>query len=138
MTPCRPSQYPGKERTDDFVLRPEQLYYSWPRQARPLIYEVRPKSSIFLILLAISSFARWTVSLLMQVNAINFGLCLNQNRMPLFYAYAALINSLSFPDEIVIIALKTSVATLEYVDEQLTHAPSDCANGQIASTDSCV
>jgi len=74
-----------------------------------------------------------SVSLLMQVNAINFGLLSEPEQDAIIYAYAALINSLSFPIEIVIKSQPKDVTRyLEYVDEQHAHAKTELRQRQIA------
>jgi hypothetical protein len=74
-----------------------------------------------------------SVSLILQVNALNFGLLSEPEQDAIIYAYAALINSLSFPIEIVVKSQPKDVTRyLEYVDEQLTHAPTELRRRQIA------
>lgn len=74
-----------------------------------------------------------SISLILQVNAINFGLLSEPEQDAIIYAYAALINSLSFPIEITIKSQPKDVSRyLEYVDEQLSHAPTDLRRRQIA------
>jgi hypothetical protein len=74
-----------------------------------------------------------SVSLILQVNAINFGLLSEPEQDAIIYAYAALINSLSFPIEIVIKSQPKDVSRyLEYVDDQLTQATSELRQRQIA------
>lgn len=73
-----------------------------------------------------------SVSLVLQVNAINFGLLSEPEQDAIIFAYAALINSLSYPIEIVIKSLPKDVSRyLEYVDSQLEQATSDLRRQQI-------
>lgn len=72
-------------------------------------------------------------AVLLEVSAINFGLLSEPEQDAIIYAYAALINSLSFPIQIAIISRPKDVTQyLEYVDEQLQHAPSDARRLQIS------
>lgn len=74
-----------------------------------------------------------SVSLILQINALNFGLLSEPEQDAIIYAYAALINSLSFSIEIVVKSQPKDVTRyLEYVDEQLTHAPTELRRRQIA------
>jgi len=73
------------------------------------------------------------VSLLLRVNAINFGLLSEPEQDAIIYAYAALINSLSFPIQITIKSQPKDVSRyLEYVEEQLQFAKTDLRRRQIA------
>jgi hypothetical protein len=74
-----------------------------------------------------------SVSVVLQVNAINFGLLSEPEQDAIIYAYAALINSLSFPIEIVIKSQPKDVTRyLEYIDQQQNQANSDLRRRQIA------
>lgn len=73
-------------------------------------------------------------ALVLQVSAINFGLLSEPEQDAIIYAYAALINSLSFPIEILIKSKPKDVTNyLHYIDEQMTHAPNELRRQQIAS-----
>lgn len=73
-----------------------------------------------------------SVSVVLQVNAINFGLLSEPEQDAIIYAYAALINSLSFPIEIVIKSQPKDVTRyLEYIDQQQNQASSDLRRRQI-------
>lgn len=75
-----------------------------------------------------------STALVMEVSAINFGLLSEPEQDAIIYAYAALINSLSFPIQIVISSRPKDVSNyLEYIDEQFQQAPSDMRRQQIAS-----
>lgn len=74
------------------------------------------------------------VSMVLQVNALNFGLLSEPEQDAIIYAYAALINSLSFPIQIVIKSSPKDVTRyLEYIDEQQQQASSELRRRQIAS-----
>jgi len=72
------------------------------------------------------------VSVILQVNAINFGLLSEPEQDAIIYAYAALINSLSFPIQIVIKSQPKDVTRyLEYIDQQQNQANSELRRRQI-------
>lgn len=75
-----------------------------------------------------------STALVLQVSAINFGLLSEPEQDAIIYAYAALINSLSFPIQIVIRSQPKDVTSyLHYVEEQLQRAGTDIRRRQIAS-----
>ncbi len=75
-----------------------------------------------------------STALIMKVSAINFGLLSEPEQDAIIYAYAALINSLSFPIQILIKSKPKDVTNyLNYIDQQLEHAPNDMRRQQIAS-----
>lgn len=75
-----------------------------------------------------------SVSLVLEVSAINFGLLSEPEQDAIIYAYAAMINSLSFSIEIVISSRPKDVSVyLEFIDEQFNQSPSDMRRRQIAS-----
>ncbi len=75
-----------------------------------------------------------STAVVLEVSAINFGLLSEPEQDAIIYAYAALINSLSFPIQIAIISRPKDVSNyLAYVDEQFQTATSDLRRQQIAS-----
>lgn len=75
-----------------------------------------------------------STGMVLQVSAINFGLLSEPEQDAIIYAYAALINSLSFSLQILIKSKPKDVSNyLHYVDEQLTEASSDLRRQQIAA-----
>ena len=75
-----------------------------------------------------------STSIILKVSAINFGLLSEPEQDAIIYAYAALINSLSFPIQILIKSRPKDVTNyLNYVDEQMQHAATDLRRAQIAS-----
>lgn len=75
-----------------------------------------------------------SAAMVLDLSAINFGLLSEPEQDAIIYAYAALINSLSFPIQIVISSRPKDVSQyLEYIDEQLTTATTDMRRQQIAS-----
>lgn len=74
-----------------------------------------------------------SAALVMQVNAINFGLLSEPEQDAIIYAYAALINSLSFPIEIVVRSQPKDVTNyLHYLDEQMQKNSNPLRKQQIA------
>lgn len=75
-----------------------------------------------------------STAVVLEVSAINFGLLSEPEQDAIIYAYAALINSLSFPIQIAIISRPKDVTSyLEYVDEQFQQAASELRRQQIAN-----
>lgn len=75
-----------------------------------------------------------SAAMVLELSAINFGLLSEPEQDAIIYAYAALINSLSFPIQIVISSRPKDVSQyLEFIDEQLASAPSDIRRNQISS-----
>ncbi len=75
-----------------------------------------------------------SAAMVLQVSAINFGLLSEPEQDAIIYAYAALINSLSFPIQILIKSKPKDVTNyLHYIDEQLTHAPNEVRRQQISA-----
>lgn len=75
-----------------------------------------------------------STAIVLEVGAINFGLLSEPEQDAIIYAYAALINSLSFPIQIAIISRPKDVTSyLEYVDEQFQQAGSELRRQQIAN-----
>ncbi len=75
-----------------------------------------------------------STSIVLKVSAINFGLLSEPEQDAIIYAYAALINSLSFSIQILIKSKPKDVTNyLNYVDEQMQHAATDLRRAQISS-----
>lgn len=75
-----------------------------------------------------------SAAVVLKVSAINFGLLSEPEQDAIIYAYAALINSLSFVIEIVIRSQPKDVSTyLHYIDDQLKDTTSDVRRRQILS-----
>jgi hypothetical protein len=75
-----------------------------------------------------------SAAMVLDLSAINFGLLSEPEQDAIIYAYAALINSLSFPIQIVISSRPKDVSQyLEYIDEQLASTTTDLRRQQIAA-----
>lgn len=75
-----------------------------------------------------------SAAMVLDLSAINFGLLSEPEQDAIIYAYAALINSLSFPIQIVISSRPKDVSQyLEYIDEQLASTTTDMRRQQIAA-----
>lgn len=75
-----------------------------------------------------------SAGMVLELSAINFGLLSEPEQDAIIYAYAALINSLSFPIQIVISSRPKDVSLyLEYIDEQLNSATQEIRRRQISS-----
>lgn len=70
--------------------------------------------------------------LVLQVTAINFGLLSEREQDAIIFAYAALLNSLSFPLQIVVISLKKDVSSyLTLLDKQINSKSSEAEKTKI-------
>ncbi len=59
--------------------------------------------------------------LVVEVGAVNFYLLSNEEQESIIYAYADLLNSLSFPVQVLMLSKKTNISSyLEYLDDKLT------------------
>lgn len=75
-----------------------------------------------------------SAALVLELSAINFGLLSEPEQDAIIYAYAALINSLSFPIQIAISSRPKDVSLyLEFIDEQFNAATQEIRKRQIAS-----
>ena len=73
-----------------------------------------------------------TVSLILLVSAMNFGLLAESEQDSIIYAYASLLNSLNFPIQIVINSkTKDATAYLQLLENQLKKEPSENKKGLI-------
>lgn len=73
-----------------------------------------------------------TISMILIVSAMNFGLLAEQEQDAIIYAYASLLNSLNFPIQIIISSkTKDATAYLHLLDEQAAKASTDNKKGLI-------
>ncbi len=67
-----------------------------------------------------------TVSMILMISAMNFGLLAEQEQDSIIYAYAALLNSLNFPIQIVVSSkTKDATAYLQLLEDQIQKTSSD-------------
>lgn len=59
-------------------------------------------------------------AVIVQAGAVNFGLLAEEEQQAMIYSYASLLNSLSFPVEIVIISKRMDISSyLDYLDQRI-------------------
>jgi len=69
-------------------------------------------------------FKNGSASLVLQVSSLNFGLLSEEEQEATIFAYASLLNSLSFPIQILISSRKKDVTDyLKYLDDQIQKLP---------------
>ena len=62
----------------------------------------------------------FSASIIIEVGAVNFWLLSQEEQIAMIYAYASLLNSLSFPTQILILSKKMDISSyLEYLDGKL-------------------
>jgi len=62
----------------------------------------------------------YSAVLLIEISAVNFWLLSSEEQMSIIYAYASLLNSLSFPIQILILSKKMDVSNyLDYLDQKI-------------------
>lgn len=82
------------------------------------------------IILLKDSFA----STVLEVGAVNFWLLSSEEQNAMIYAYGNLLNSLSFPVQILILSKKMDVSSyLEYLTNKINHQPNDTLKKRLAS-----
>lgn len=72
--------------------------------------------------------------LVVEVGAVNFWLLSSEEQSAIIYAYAGLLNSLSFPVEILILSKKMDISSyLEYLDERIQSQKVDLIKSRLSS-----
>jgi len=62
----------------------------------------------------------YSAALVIEVSAVNFWLLSSEEQMSMIYAYASLLNSLSFPLQILILSKKMDISSyLDYLDHRI-------------------
>lgn len=62
----------------------------------------------------------YSAALVIEVSAVNFWLLSSEEQISIIYAYASLLNSLSFPLQILIISKKMDISSyLDYLDQKI-------------------
>jgi hypothetical protein len=68
----------------------------------------------------------YSASSVVEVSAVNFWLLSSEEQTSMIYAYSGLLNSLSFPIQILIVSKKMDVsAYLDYLDDKITKTNTD-------------
>jgi len=62
----------------------------------------------------------YSAALVIEISAVNFWLLSSEEQMSMVYAYASLLNSLSFPLQILILSKKMDISSyLDYLDQKI-------------------
>ena len=76
----------------------------------------------------------YSAATVLEVSAVNFWLLSTEEQASIIYAYAGLLNSLSFPIQILILSKRMDIsAYLEYLEERITSQLSDLIKTRLVS-----
>jgi len=76
----------------------------------------------------------YSAATVLEVSAVNFWLLSTEEQQSIIYAYAGLLNSLSFPIQILIISKRMDIsAYLEYLEGKITSQSSDLIKTRLVS-----
>ncbi len=76
----------------------------------------------------------YSAAVVIEVGAVNFWLLSAEEQSSMVYAYAGLLNSLSFPVEILIISKKMDISSyLEYLGDHINHMQNELIKGRLVS-----
>lgn len=76
----------------------------------------------------------YSACVVLEVGAVNFWLLSSEEQTSIIYAYAGLLNSLSFPTQILIISKKMDISSyLEYLDERIIAQKNELVKGRLTS-----
>lgn len=76
----------------------------------------------------------FSATLVIEVGAVNFWLLSQEEQISTIYAYAGLLNSLSFPTQILILSKKMDVSSyLEYLDERIRKQSAELMKKRLTS-----
>jgi len=75
-----------------------------------------------------------SASTVVEVSAVNFWLLSSEEQVSMIYSYAGLLNSLSFPVQILIVSKKMDVsAYLDYLDDKISKTETDLIKTRLSS-----
>lgn len=76
----------------------------------------------------------FSASIVIEVGAVNFWLLSQEEQVSMIYAYAGLLNSLSFPTQVLIVSKKMDISSyLEYLDNKITNTSVDLIKTRLTS-----
>lgn len=76
----------------------------------------------------------FSAAVVVEVNAVNFWLLSQEEQASMIYAYSSLLNSLSFPVQILILSKKMDISSyLDYLDERITKQQADLIKNRLSS-----
>jgi len=76
----------------------------------------------------------YSAVLVIEVSAVNFWLLSSEEQMSIIYAYASLLNSLSFPIQILILSKKMDISNyLDYLDQKIIKTMNEVIKNRLKS-----
>ena len=76
----------------------------------------------------------FSAAVIIEVGAVNFWLLSAEEQSSIIYAYAGLLNSLSFPVQILILSNKMDVSSyLDYLEDKISKQPKELINKKLIS-----
>lgn len=76
----------------------------------------------------------FSASIVVEVGAVNFWLLSQEEQASIIYSYASLLNSLSFPIQILILSKRMDISSyLEYLDGKIKTQPADLIKNRLLS-----
>lgn len=76
----------------------------------------------------------YSAAVVVEVGAVNFWLLSTEEQSAMIYAYASLLNSLSFPTQILILSKKMDVSSyLDYLDGKISQQPEELIKTRLRS-----
>lgn len=76
----------------------------------------------------------FSASIVIEVGAVNFWLLSQEEQVSMIYAYAGLLNSLSFPTQVLIVSKKMDISSyLDYLDATITKTKADLIKSRLLS-----
>jgi hypothetical protein len=76
----------------------------------------------------------YSAAIVIEVGAVNFYLLSQEEQVSMVYAYSSLLNSLSFPSQVLIISKKMDVSSyVEFVNSKITTSQSDLIKKRLTS-----
>ena len=76
----------------------------------------------------------FSAAVVIEVGAVNFWLLSTEEQSAMIYAYAGLLNSLSFPTQILILSKKMDISSyLDYLEGKISHQPADLIKKRLES-----
>ncbi len=76
----------------------------------------------------------YSAAVVVEVGAVNFWLLSQEEQSAIIYSYAGLLNSLSFPAQILILSKKMNISSyLEYLDNKINRQPQDLIRKRLTS-----
>ena len=76
----------------------------------------------------------YSAVVVIEVGAVNFWLLSTEEQSAMIYAYSSLLNSLSFPTQILILSKKMDVSSyLDYLEGKITHQPVELMKRRLQS-----